>query len=90
MQAMSLSYQLTLSRESVKFLKKQEKAIQERIGKALQGLTIRPPIGDIKPLKGRKNQLRLRVGTYRIIFEIDQEEQMIYILTIDNRGDVYK
>ncbi|WP_047985654.1 type II toxin-antitoxin system RelE family toxin [Ornithinibacillus californiensis] len=87
---MSLSYQLTLSRESVKFLKKQEKAIQERIGKALQGLTIRPPIGDIKPLKGRKNQLRLRVGTYRIIFEIDQEEQMIYILTIDNRGDVYK
>ncbi|MFD1039839.1 type II toxin-antitoxin system RelE/ParE family toxin [Virgibacillus byunsanensis] len=90
MQALSLTYQLTLSRESIKFLKKQEKAIQERIGTALSGLTIRPPIGDIKPLRGRNNQLRLRVGTYRVIFEVNQNEGMIYILTIDNRGDVYK
>ncbi|WP_368858686.1 type II toxin-antitoxin system RelE/ParE family toxin [Oceanobacillus saliphilus] len=44
----------------------------------------------MKPLKGRKGQLRLRVGTYRIIFEADHNEKMIYILTIDNRGDVYK
>src|SRR5699024_9995529 len=50
MQAMSLRYQLILSRDSLKFLKKQETTIQTRIGKALQGLTFRPPIGDIKPL----------------------------------------
>jgi hypothetical protein len=43
---MSLIYQLTLSRDSVKFLAKQEKAIQERIRKAMTGLAIRPPIGD--------------------------------------------
>ncbi|MDQ6595044.1 type II toxin-antitoxin system RelE family toxin [Bacillus salipaludis] len=90
MRSVSLTYRLTLSRESVKFLRKQERNIQERIGKALEGLTIRPPIGDIKPLKGRENKLRLRVGTYRVIFEIDHHEKIIYILTIDNRGDVYK
>ena len=49
-----------------------------------------PPIGDIKPLKGRNNQLRLRVGSYRIIFEVNQIEQMVYVLAINNRGDVYK
>ncbi|WP_085994187.1 type II toxin-antitoxin system RelE family toxin [Oceanobacillus senegalensis] len=87
---MSLTYQLTLSRESIKFLKKQEKSIQLRISTALNGLTIQPPLGDIRPLTGRKGQLRLRVGTYRVIFEIDRNEKMIYILTIDNRGDVYK
>ena len=86
---MSLTYQVTLSRESIKFLKKQEKAVQIRITKAIKGLTIQPPIGDIKPLKGRNKQLRLRVGSYRIIFEINHNEEMIYILTIDNRGDVY-
>ncbi|MGD6968750.1 type II toxin-antitoxin system RelE family toxin [Rossellomorea vietnamensis] len=56
----------------------------------MNGLLIQPPIGDIKPLKGKKGQLRLRTGPYRTIFEIDHNEKIIYILTIDNRGDVYK
>ncbi|OME87067.1 MULTISPECIES: type II toxin-antitoxin system RelE family toxin [Paenibacillus] len=86
---MSSTYQLTLSRDAVKFIAKQERAIQERIRKALIGLSVRPPIGDIKPLKGREKLLRLRVGTYRVIFEVNHTEQVVYILTIDNRGDVY-
>lgn len=87
---MSLTYQLNLNRESIKFLAKQERIIQERIRRALIGLMMYPPIGDIKPLKGRNNQLRLRVGSYRIIFEVNQMEQMVYVLAINNRGDVYK
>jgi mRNA interferase RelE/StbE len=87
---MSSIYQLTLSRESVKFLKKQEKNIQLRISKALRGLTEQPPLGDIKPLKGKKGQLRLRIGTYRSLFEVNHDEKIVYIQTIDNRGDVYK
>jgi len=86
---MSLTYQLTLSRESIKILKNQEKAVQVRITKAIKGLTIRPPVGDIKPLKGYKKKLRLKVGNLRAIFEVDHTEKIIFILTIDNRGDVY-
>jgi mRNA interferase RelE/StbE len=73
----------------VKFLAKQEKAIQERIRRALTGLAIRPPVGDIKPMKGQGKLMRLRVGTFRVIFEVNHNEQIVYILTIDNRGDVY-
>ena len=86
---MSLVYQLTLSRDAVKFLAKQEKSVQERIRRSVTGLAVRPPVGDIKPLKGRDKLYRLRIGTYRVIFEVDHTEQMVYILTIDNRGDIY-
>lgn len=86
---MSLTYQLTLSRDSVKFIAKQERSTQERIRRALTGLAIRPPIGDIRPLKGQGKSMRLRVGTYRVIFEVNHTEQTVYTLTIDNRGDVY-
>ena len=86
---MSLIYQLILSRSAIKFIAKQERAIQERIRKALAGLAVRPPIGDIKPLKGRGKLLRLRVGTYRVIFEVSHTEQVVYVLAIDNRGDIY-
>ncbi|WP_338470741.1 hypothetical protein R4Z10_18425 [Niallia sp. XMNu-256] len=53
-------------------------------------MTIQPPLGDIKPLKGQKGLLRLRIGTFSTIFEVDHNEKIVYILTIDNRGDVYK
>ena len=86
---MSSIYQLTLNRDSVKFIAKQERVVQERIRKALTGLSIRPPIGDIKPLKGQGKLMRLRVGACRVIFEVNHTEQIVYILTIDNRGDVY-
>lgn len=86
---MNSIYRLTLSRDSVKFLAKQERDNQERIRRALTGLAIRPPIGDIRPLKGREKLMRLRVGPYRVIFEISHMEQMVYILAIDNRGDIY-
>lgn len=87
---MNWNYQLTLSRDSIKFLKGQEKAIQQRIRKGLLGLTRRPPSGDIKPLRGKERLMRLRVGTFRIIFRVDHSKRMVYILTIDNRGDAYK
>lgn len=86
---MSLTYRLILSRDAVKFLAKQEKVVRERIRKALLGLTVRPPVGDIRLMKGYEKRFRLRIGGYRAVFEIDHQEQIIYILAIDNRGDVY-
>ena len=48
------------------------------------------PQGDIKRLQGEKYPplYRLRVGKFRIIYHIENEE--IIIAKIDTRGDVYK
>ena len=46
------------------------------------------PAGDVKRLKGREPEMRLRVGDYRVIFE--ERDNIIYVLAIGNRGDVYK
>ncbi|MFW5436726.1 type II toxin-antitoxin system RelE family toxin [Paenibacillus apiarius] len=86
---MNSTYRLTLSRDPVKFVAKQEKSIQLRIRKALLGLSVRPPVGDIKPLKGKDKLFRLRVGSYRVIFEVNHKEQVVCILTMENRGDIY-
>lgn len=86
---MNSTYRLTLNRDAIKFITKQDRNIQERIRKAVLGLTERPPVGDIKPMKGREKLFRLRVGSFRVLFEIDHQEGIVYILAIDNRGDVY-
>jgi mRNA interferase RelE/StbE len=48
-----------------------------------------PGHGDIKKMKGRKlaNLYRLRVGKYRIIYQM--EEDIVKILAVDTQGDIY-
>ncbi|MDT9027815.1 type II toxin-antitoxin system RelE family toxin [Rossellomorea yichunensis] len=72
------------------FIPKQEKGIQKRIADGLKGLLEIPPEGDIKIMKEYTDLYRLRIGTFRILFEIDHDEKIIYIQAIGKRGDIYK
>jgi mRNA interferase RelE/StbE len=44
--------------------------------------------GDIKKLKGSRNQYRLRVGNYRVLFELEGDTITVYAL--GHRKDIYK
>ena len=87
---MSSGYRLIYHRDTVKFIAKQEKAVQERIAQGLKGLRVIPPRGDIKPMKGYQGLYRLRIGTFRVLFEIQHSDKVIYIQAIDFRGGIYK
>jgi len=46
---------------------------------------------NIKKLKGYTPETwRYRIGDFRLFYMVDQEEHIIYILTIDDRKDAYK
>ena len=87
---MNSDYKLFYHKDALKFLAKQEVALQERIAKGLTVLIAIPPRGDIKSLKGYQGLYRLRIGAYRIIFEINHTEKIVYIQAIDSRGGIYK
>lgn len=81
------------SRDAVKFLDKQTKKSVERIREAIGKLTLSPPEGDISSLKGYTDgRMRLRIGSWRIIYKYDTDGQIEILLIIDigNRGDIYK
>ena len=82
------------SKAAVKFINAADKPTKTRIKKAIDGLCEIPPRGDIKILRGYQPTMhRLRVGKYRIIYEVISENQdspFIYIHDIDSRGDIYK
>lgn len=87
---MNSVYRLIYHRDAVKFIAKQEKAMQERLAQGLQGLISIPPRGDIKPMKAYQGLYRLRIGVYRVLFEIQHNEKIIYIQAIDFRSSIYK
>jgi mRNA interferase RelE/StbE len=90
MRSVKSDYRLIVKRPSLKFLSSRDKRTKARLSLAIDGLLQIPPKGDIKPLVGSENKKRLRVGSFRIIFVVDHDEETICILNIDNRGDVYK
>jgi len=47
------------------------------------------PKGDVKKLKGYE-YYRLRVGDFRVIFTKNDEELVILVIDIGNRGQVYE
>ena len=82
-----MSYKIVIEKPAMKFLQKQPQAQRERLLKAIQRL---PDDGDIKPMSGHENLYRLRVGSYRVIYTIEGDLLIVRVLTIGNRGDVYK
>ena len=76
---------IIFTKQAIKYIEKLDKPTKQRIKYAINNL----PFGDIKHLKGTKNTLfRLRVGDFRIIFEMTVEN--IIIQTILPRGEAYK
>ena len=82
-----MSYRIVIERPAMKFLLKQPQEQRERILKAIQGL---PDVGDIKPMSGHKDLYRLRVGSYRVIYTVENDLLIVRVMTVGNRGDVYK
>ena len=79
-------YKIKIRPKALKFIEKQDKNQKLRIYKAIYNL----PNGDVKKMAGCKNEYRLRVGNYRIIYEQNLNEFIILITRVENRGQIYK
>ena len=82
-----MTYRIVYDKPAVKFLKRQPREIQKRIISAIHKL---PESGDVKPMAGHINEFRLRVGSYRVIYSVENDVLIVRVLDIGNRGDVYK
>jgi len=71
------------SKRAVKAIGKISNPFKQTIKEAIEKL----PAGDVKRLRGYKNAYRLRVGDYRILFDVNGQIEIADILP---RGSAYK
>jgi mRNA interferase RelE/StbE len=58
--------------------------------RAIVGLANQPrPAGAVK-LVGGKNDWRVRIGEYRIVYEVDDQAQTVTVFRVAHRSDVYR
>lgn len=80
-------YHIIIKKKAKKFIDKLSQNERSRVVANIERL---PDGEDIKPLKGHKGLLRLRVGQYRIIYTVNNGELTVIVVDADNRGDIYK
>jgi len=87
-----MKYAIELSRESesdMDALYRSDRKLLHRIIRKMASLEESPYEG--KPLVGNhKGEFSLRVGNYRIVYEVDSSSHILYILTIKHRSHVYR
>ena len=83
-----MSYKLTFSDFADKQLSKLPIDVQNRIISTLKRCQIRP-YNHIKKLVGSK-YFRLRVGDYRVILDIINDELIIHVIEVGHRKNIYK
>ena len=70
------------------FQKLPEQAIR-RLTPAIDGLTDDPrPLNSVK-LKGSMATYRLRLGRYRVVYEVDDHRRIVLITRVRHRKDAY-
>ena len=84
-------FSIKYSNQAAKFIKKSEKETSQRIIKKLEELKKNPFPHDMKSIKGSDEKFyRVRVGDFRILYEVDKKNNLIGIIKIDKRSKVYK
>ena len=85
-----MKYTVELKKSAAKMLRKLPKSAQKRIFNKLTEIeNSLPPIEETK-LQGSNPFHRIRVGDYRIIYEIQDEVLIILVIKIGHRKDIYK
>ena len=62
----------------------------EKISEAIDKLASNPRPAGVRKLKGRKNEWRVKVGRYRILYAIYDSDKYILIYRITQRKEVYR
>lgn len=84
-------YSLRFDIDAEKVYKNADKNLVKRLNRCFEYLREEPfNHPNIKPLKGNLLGLyRYRIGNWRIIYEVLEEEQVVNILQIVHRGSAY-
>lgn len=86
-------YRVALTTAAEKFLhKKADRRLLEKLSNKIDGLAADPfaPNPNATKMKDLEQGYRLRVGNYRVVYEVDSKTQTVIIWKIDHRSSVYK
>ncbi|MCK4848609.1 MAG: type II toxin-antitoxin system RelE/ParE family toxin [Candidatus Heimdallarchaeota archaeon] len=83
-------YEILFSRKAAKAIRSLPKIYQKRLKEILSSLKINPYSYPYKKIQGEVGLYRIRLGKFRILYEVRSSSEEIYFLKIELRKKAYK
>jgi len=84
-----VTYCIEILRSAQKQLSKINRQDQDRIISSIESLANNPRPDGCKKLSGRP-AWRIRIGSYRVIYEIQDEKLIVLVVRIGHRREIYR
>lgn len=84
------TYKVLLHAQVPKEIRMLPRDIQSRVTAILDALAENPFLPIAGKLHGRQQCFRVRVGNYRIVYEVHATEVVVYVLGIAHRKEIYR
>ncbi|MFI3190731.1 hypothetical protein BCS42_04050 [Crenothrix sp. D3] len=85
-----MAYEIIIKPSAEKAFAKLEKSQQIKIISVIEKLASNPKPQGFKKLKSVAELYRIRVGNYRVIYNIDNKVLIITVVKIGHRKEIYK
>ena len=83
-------FTLYLERSAAKSLNKLPQQVFNRIIPHIRSLIGSPRPAGCRKIVGTYNDYRIKIGDYRVVYEIDEVNRRINIMAVGHRKDVYR
>jgi mRNA interferase RelE/StbE len=83
-------YKVSIKNSALKEIQQIPKAFRVKIIEAIDSLAVNPRPNGVKKLESFRNSYRVRVGQYRIVYEIEDDKLIVEVVKVGNRKEVYR
>ena len=83
-------YQVVLERHAERDLDSLPKGTVEKVVAVVRGLADNPRPPGCRKLVGSRSDWRIRIGDYRIVYEIDDRRRQVRVLLVRHRREAYR
>ncbi|HZG40987.1 MAG TPA: type II toxin-antitoxin system RelE/ParE family toxin [Nodosilinea sp.] len=85
-----MTYRIEFTKPAAKQFKALQLQEQQRLKPKIDALSNEPRPSGVVKLSGEENLYRIRVGNYRIIYSLEDDQLLILVVKVGPRQDVYR
>lgn len=85
-----MAYRIMIAPAAAREMKKLDRLVGQQIADTISGLALDPRPTGVRKLTGSTNGYRLRVGDYRILYQITDKVLLVLVVKVGHRRDVYR
>lgn len=85
-----MTYRVQLKRSARKTFLSLPRDVQHRVAAVIDGLAANPRPPGVRKLTGSDVLYRIRVGDYRVVYEIHDDRLLVMVIKLGHRREIYR